>query len=275
MGSHSQSNDGHRRYVPVRWHLSVVWKGQCVTIEHERAGEQQSLEILEDRTQAWWMSVLAGQVAGSHPVHGTDIKATVDGDILTLSGRVPSEEDRRLVEAEVAHLKGQNFSAVHNELEVIPENEDEKGLLVQSIIAIFETEAQAGFAEGYLEGHIHVRPELMHVIAPQSSDAGYESLRAMVPEAYWNEAKEALEGQRALLIVTVDETEAFKTRELLEEETKSLRTLVLPPEPAGNTAPERRALDRVQQSPESEGVIARAEDARRYSLEEEKAVHES
>jgi len=46
------------------------------------------------------------------------------------------------------------------------------------------------------------------------------------------ELDRALDAGRSVIAVAVDETEAFRARELLDEETRSLETLVLPPEPA-------------------------------------------
>jgi len=195
------------------------------------AGEQRSLEVLDDRTRAWWTSVLAGQMGEAHPVHGTDISAHLDGDVLVVTGKVPSEADREEIAHEVEHLRGHGVAGVRIELEVKPANSGDKGLLEQTLIGVFEDEAQAGFAEGYLEGHAHVRPEAMRVFTPAVADRQNERVHDRLPEQYWRDADRALESGRSLLIVTVDETEAFQVRELLDEETHSLETIVLPPQP--------------------------------------------
>lgn len=248
-------------------------KGATVTEQRNPSGEEESLEILRDRTRAWWLSVLAGQVEASHPVYGTTIKTDVKNGVLTLSGSVASEEDRKDIVAEADHLKQMGISRVVDELKVMPENNGDQGLLVQTLIGVFESREKAGFAEGYLEGHAHIKPDVMKVIAP-GDDSGPAVLRAILPAAWVGDAEKALEAGRALLIVTVDETEAFKTRELLDEETRSLRTLVLPPEPAGAAATEQQRLDRVPRSPESEQADRAAGQAREGALKQEATVHE-
>jgi hypothetical protein len=237
------------------------------------AGETVSREVLATRVQAWWLSVLAGQVTDSHPVQGTRLKARMEGNTLVLSGAVPSEADRQEIEAEVEHLRDQGVSEVRNELQVVPDQRDQKGLLVQTLMATFETAEQAGFAEGYLEGHAHIRPGLMKVISPESGDASAAAIHAALPDGYWEDAEAALAAGRALLVVTVDETEAFKARELLDEETQSLETLALPPEPPSAVGEVQRAL---QQAPESEGTKRTDEETaagRQKALEREGGLH--
>ena len=56
-----------------------------------------------------------------------------------------------------------------------------------------------------------------------------EALHLVVPDDYWPDIEKALAQEQAVLIVTVDETLAFHAREVLEEETHSLQTVVLPP----------------------------------------------
>jgi hypothetical protein len=204
----------------------------------------ESLEMLPDSTRAWWTSVLTGQVDAPHPVHGSNLKTQLEGDTLVISGTVATEEDRSAIGAETEHLRGHGIRTVRNELEVVPDVTDQAGLLAQTLVGLFETAELAGFAESYLESHTHVHPKLLQAIAPESDD-GRAKLRALLPEAFWSDAEKALEAGQALLIVSVDETEAFSARRLLAEETRSLQTLLLPPEAAGNLASARRSLDHV------------------------------
>ena len=240
--------------------------------DSKSAGEAESQEILQTRVQAWWLSVLAGQASDAHPVQGTRLKARLEGDTLVLSGTVPSEADREEVEAEVEHLRGHGVSEVRNELNVVPENTDEPGLLVQTLMATFETAEQAGFAEGYLEGHAHIRPGLMKGIAPGEGEAGREAVHAMLPEAYWQDAEQALAAGRALLVATVDETEAFRTRELLDEETQSLETIATPPEPLDPLQARQPVLQQAPESGSSRDVAAQAESGRRAAPAREDTI---
>jgi hypothetical protein len=242
--------------------------------DRARVGEQESTEVLRDRVRAWWTTVLAGQIEGAHPVHGTNISARLDGTALVVSGTVPSEEDRREIESEVEHLRGNGVDSVRNELSVEPESRAEPGLLVQTLMSVFENEEQAGFAEGYLEGHAHVKPEAMKVVAPPSEGSRRDAVRVTLPRTYWEDAEKALDAGRSLLIVTVDETEAFKARELLDEETRSLETVVLPPELAASGREAHGRLDRRPQDEVAKRVDRRAGAARERSLRGEEAVHD-
>jgi hypothetical protein len=237
------------------------------------AGQAESQEILQARTQAWWLTVLAGQVTDTHPVQGTRLKARMEGNTLVLSGTVSSEADSREIEAEVEHLRAQGVMEVRNELKVAEEEQDQKGLLTQTLLATFATAEQAGFAEGYLEGHAHIRPGLVKVIGPETGAAGPEALHAILPQPYWQDAEAALAAQRALLIATVDETDAFKTRELLDEETPSLETVVLPPEPPYTMGRTQSALRQAPQSGDSRRVDEEAEAGRDAALRREDAIH--
>jgi hypothetical protein len=190
--------------------------------------EQSSRETLHDRTRAWWSTVLVGQLNGSHPVHGTDISAALEGDTLVITGMVPTAQDRSDIEAEVAHLEGKGFTTLQNDLVLSGGTDDHAGLLTQTLFAVFESAEKAAFAQSYLVEHAHVHPERLVVFDAAATDAA-QRIAASLPDAYHDDAQQALAAGRSLLIVTVDETEAFKTRELLDEETRSLETIVLPP----------------------------------------------
>ncbi len=248
----------------------MLWYETGVYVaDKQEVTEAESREILQTRIQAWWLSVLAGQVEGAHPVQGTTLKARVEGNTLILSGTVLSEADRQEIEAEVEHLRQHGVSAIRDELKVVPEVTDEPGLLAQTLIATFETAEQAGYAEGHLEGHAHVRPGLMKVIGPGGA------VRAVLPEAYWEGAEQALAAGRAILVVTVDETEAFKTRELLDEETQSLETLVLPPEPANTLDPTQQALGEAAPPERTKPADEQAETGRQSARQQEGSVHDA
>jgi hypothetical protein len=226
---------------------------------HDAGDARESLDVLPDSTRAWWTSVLAGQVDAAHPIHGSNLKTRIDGDTLIVSGTVATEGDRSSIAAETEHLKGHGIRNVRNEVEVLPEVTDEAGLLSQTLVGVFESPELAGFAKDYLEGHAHVRPLLLQVIAPRPAENGRAEVRAVLPEAFWKDAEKALEAEQVLLIVSVDETEAFEARRLLAEETPSLQTLVLPPEAADNVASARRSLYRVEE--ESHDSESRPSDA--------------
>jgi hypothetical protein len=239
----------------------------------EAEGEQESLEVLSDRVRAWWTQVLAGQIDQAHPVQGGNIKARLDGDTLVITGSVPSEADRQEIEGEVEHLRGNGVAGVRNELKVEPRDDEQPGLLVQTLIGAFETAEQAGFAEGYLQGHAHVDPQRMLVVAADAEEDAQVALRSVLPEAYQKHPERALAAGRSVLIVTVDETEAFQARELLDEETRSLETIVLPPEPAERSQMIRTGLRRGAESHRTAGM-QRADEAHAEAAGAEERRHE-
>lgn len=67
--------------------------------------------------------------------------------------------------------------------------------------------------------------------------------------ARWEDVQAALAENHAALILTVDETQAFQAREILDEETRSLRTVVLPPIPASVAQNAARVLAEPPTSP--------------------------
>lgn len=196
--------------------------------------EQQSLDVVRDRIRAWWASVLVGQTREPHPMHGDAVRAHMDGDTLVITGKAASRQDRRAIAREAEHLRNHGVAHMRNELAVVPETADRRDLLVQTLIGFYATPDQAGFAAGYLEGHALIPSRLLLLIDrdPADAGAGPAQLRAVLPQAYWHESETALDAGQTLLVLMVDELDAFKARELLEEETPSLRLLVLPPEPA-------------------------------------------
>jgi hypothetical protein len=219
-----------------------------MTDEQAPGAAEGSLDLLPERIRAWWTAVLAGQAEGSHPVHGGNLKTRLEGETLIVSGTVATEDDRDRIAAQTDYLKGHGISAVRNELEILPDVTDEQDLLIQTLVGIFENGAQAGFARDYLESHPHVHPRLIEAIDSEGGADGRAQLRSLLPEAFWGAAEKALEDGHALLILSVDETEAFTARELLADETRSLQTLILPPEAASNVASARRSFDRVTEA---------------------------
>jgi hypothetical protein len=250
------------------------------------SSEQQSLDVVRERIRAWWAAVLVGQTTEPHPVHGEDVRARMDGGTLIITGKVASARDRRTIAREADHLKGHGVARIRNELTVAPETPDRRGVLAQTLIAFYANPDQAGFAAGYLEGHALIPARILTILDSDraDADAGLEQLRALVPRAYWRDGEAALGARQTLLVLMVDELDAFKARELLEEETQSLRLLVLPPEPA--RAPEQvehllrgagRATARTpaNKAPgKAPGNTSRAAQARQRAREREAAVHD-
>lgn len=79
-------------------------------------------------------------------------------------------------------------------------------------------------AQRYLEGHPGVRPTRIEVLDEQTMPGVLKELA----DEWRRELANGFMRGKSLLLVEVDEVEAFRAIELLDE-TKSLGTLVLPP----------------------------------------------
>lgn len=240
-------------------------------------GEAIARKDLRERARAWWIAVIAGQADQSHPVHGNDVRAHLDGDTLVVAGTVASPDEREEIEREIEHLRlgPLGVARVRNELQVAEGHQEERGLLAQTLTATFATEEQAGFAAGYLEGHAQFHPDLVRTISPGNPKRARALVAALLPEALRQEAEAALAAGQFFLVVTVDEVDAFRARELLDEETHSMQTLVLPPEPAEQVERLRAALRDAEGHVAGDAREERAERTRTRVREHEQAVHDA
>jgi hypothetical protein len=192
-------------------------------------------ELFQENVRAWWTSVLVGQTDQPYPDRRLNIRASLDGDILVISGNVPEEDDLRAILAQVEPFVGREIAATRNEVTIVPEEQGDAGVLVQTLVGTFESEAQARLAATVLENRGNLQPSFIAILVPRTngnSKREKKAVRQLVTDAYWKDICQALEKEQAVLVVTVDETSAFHAREILDEDTRSLQTVVLPPEPA-------------------------------------------
>jgi hypothetical protein len=197
-----------------------------------------------EHVRAWWTSILIGQVDQPYPVYSNHVQARISGGVLVVTGDVPTEDDRQDIQAEIHHLIGNGITEVRDEVVVVADASGESGLLVQTLVGTFENEEQARFAATYLESQSHVRPVAIHILSSRTEEATPSEtvgVRQLLTEKHWQGVRKTLAANRAILVVTVDETRAFETREILDEETRSLETVVLPPEPIGRNSGMRKS----------------------------------
>jgi len=177
-----------------------------------------------ERIKSWWADVLAGQVDEPHPVHGADVLVSFKGGGLHLSGELPSEEDKAALLKEAEQNVGRAIDGVHAKHLTIANRKEKPGILDQTLIAAFPNREVAEFARRYLESR-GIKAKLMEILDRGAEDKA----RRRLPEYFAKRTEEALKAGRGVLIVRVDETSAFKVRELLDEETRSIWTLAMPP----------------------------------------------
>jgi hypothetical protein len=173
---------------------------------------------------AWWASVLAGDVYDPHPIH-RDVKVRLHGGRLRLSGELESIADRDELVRQARERIGHGIDHVDvSALRVV--NRDEKpGILEQTLISAFPGREAAEYAREFVLKHSRVVPRQSDIV-----DAGSAKRpRRTLPEDLASDVGGALDSGHALLILRVDETEAFKVRELLDEDTRSDWTVAMPP----------------------------------------------
>ena len=179
---------------------------------------------------AWWAAVLAGDVSEPHAVFG-DVRVQLRGGLLRLSGELESDADRKELIRQARQRIGHGIDSVDVSGLSAANRRERPGILEQTLISAFPSRDAAEFARDFVIRHSRVVPKLSEIIDP--SQAG--KLRALMPDDFVLDARKALDGGHALLILTVDETDAFRVRELLDEDTRSEWTMGAPPQLSAGT----------------------------------------
>jgi hypothetical protein len=178
---------------------------------------------LDEKVRAWWLEVLAGEQGRDHPIYGPNLRAKLRGDILEVSGRVESTEAEEKLRAEIHTLNEGGICRVRLKVAVV-EAQGDRGVLKQTIMAFYTNAAQSRMAERYLEGHPGVTPIRVEVLDEQSVSPVLKDLA----KEWRRELADGFRRGKSLLLVEVDEVEAFRAIELLDD-TKGVEILVLPP----------------------------------------------
>jgi hypothetical protein len=173
---------------------------------------------------AWWASVLAGDVYDPHPIH-RDVKVRLHGGRLRLSGELESIEDRDDLVRQARERIGHGIDHVNVSGLRVVHRDEKPGVLEQTLVSAFPSREAADYAREFVLEHSRVVPMGSDIV-----DAGSaERRRRMLPVDVAGDVGRALDSGHALLILRVDETEAFKVRELLDEDTRSEWTVAMPP----------------------------------------------
>jgi hypothetical protein len=179
---------------------------------------------------AWWATVLAGDVSAPHPVFG-DVKVQLHGSRLRLSGELESDDERKDLIDQARQRIGHGIDGVDASDLKVASRREKPGILEQTLASAFPSRDAAEFARDFVIKHSRVVPKQSEIV--DTSDA--DLLRKLVPGDFARTARKALDSGQALLILTVDETEAFRVRELLEEDTRSEWTVAAPPQLSSRT----------------------------------------
>lgn len=183
---------------------------------------------MDPRVSAWWDAVLAGDEDEPHPILGERISVRVAGERLKISGRLDRREDRdELLEQARAHV-GRGIRHVDVSGLKVAERHEKPALLDQTLVASFRDRATAELARAFVLERSRVTPKGEAVIDRERAS----KLRNLLPADFVEDAKRRLDRGDALLILRVDETDAFKLRAQLDEDTRSRWTIATPPEVA-------------------------------------------
>jgi hypothetical protein len=173
---------------------------------------------------AWWAALLAGDVDKPHPVYG-DLRPQLDGSHLRLSGELETESDRNDLVRQARERIGHGIDRLDvSHLKVESRNE-KPGILQQTLISAFPNLAAAEYARAFVLKHSRVAPMRDEIVDSMHADR----LSTLLPKEFIGDASKALDEGGALLLLEVDETAAFRVRELLDEDTRSDWTIAVPP----------------------------------------------
>jgi hypothetical protein len=174
---------------------------------------------------AWWASVLAGDLYQPHPVYGA-LKAHLYGGRLRLSGELETGADRNELVRQARGRIGHGIDRVDVSQLTVASSKEKPGILSQTVISAFPNREAAEFARAFVLKHSRVAPLQDQIVDSSNADR----LRTLLPEEFIGDTGKALDAGGSLLVVRVDETAAFRVRELLEEETRSEWTIAVPPQ---------------------------------------------
>jgi hypothetical protein len=174
---------------------------------------------------AWWASVLAGDVYQPHPIH-REVKVQLHGGQLRLSGELESAEDRMELVSQARQRIGHGIDDLDVSGVKVASRQEKPGILEQTLVSAFPGREAAEYARDFVVEHSRVAPKQSEIVDAGSAD----QFRPLLPEDVARRTEKALHSGHALLILRVDETEAFKVRELLEEDTRSEWTVAQPPQ---------------------------------------------
>jgi hypothetical protein len=178
------------------------------------------------RTKAWWAAVLAGLVDDPHPIFGADLDVAFKGGVLRLSGELPSQADRKQLLDEARGFVGRGADSIDAKHLTVVKRVERSGVLEQTLIAAFPNREVAEYARKYLVESRRVQATELEIL---DSDQGEAKARRLLPPDFISDVKKAFKAGEAVLILRIDETTAYKVRELLAEETRSLWTVATPP----------------------------------------------
>ena len=174
---------------------------------------------------AWWNAVLAGGVDEPHPVHGDDLKISIEHGVLHLAGTLQSQEDRNELLTGARAFVGHGIDEVDARRLKVAKSREKPGILEQTLIAAFRNREVAELARDYLVGIRRLKAKAIEIVDRDHEAKAHRLLSA----DFMPDVQKAFKHGDVVLVVRVDETEAFKVREMLAQDTRSRWTVATPP----------------------------------------------
>ena len=190
------------------------------------AGRPRSSGGAADQLADWWTRVLVGQTELPHPVYGDALDLKLRGGILHIVGELASDRERQSFIREARSHVGRGLDDVDARRLVVKRPHGTPGILDQTLIAAFPNKALAEHAVKFLRDHSRVKLKEAETVK-SDKDKVFDRLGEFAPTV-----RKALAEGKGIVIVRVDEPDAFEARELLDEDTRSQWTLAMPPVPA-------------------------------------------
>jgi hypothetical protein len=183
---------------------------------------------MDERIAAWWNAVLAGEIDEPHPIHGERLKVRLKGDTLELSGTLDHAKDRNVVVRQARSRIGKGVSKVDVDHLIVAPRLERPGILDQTVLASYSDRATAQLARDFVVEHSRVAPKREAIVDHDNA----KQVPSLVPDEYMVDVRRRIARGEAVLVMRVDETDAFTVRGLIEEETRCHWTLATPPEVA-------------------------------------------
>jgi hypothetical protein len=179
-----------------------------------------------DQVTDWWTNVLVGRPGQPHPIHGDVIDAKLRGGVLHLSGELATNDERQSLIREARRYVGRGVDDVDVRRLAVKRRAYASGILDQAIIAAFANPALAEHALMFLREHGRLKLKEL-VVVNSDRDPVLNRIGELAADV-----RKALSSGHGIVMVRLDETDAFEALALLDEETHSLWTVAMPPVPA-------------------------------------------
>lgn len=199
---------------------------QQAQMKPSTAGRPRSGTYSDDQVSDWWTRVLVGQTEVSHPVYGDAFDLKLHAGVLHVMGELASDRERQNFIREARSYIGKGLDDVDTKRLLVKRLHGTAGLLDQTLIAAFPNQALAEHALRFVREHSRVKLKEAEIVRSEKDNA-LRRLGDFVPAV-----REALAEGKGIVLVRVDEPDAFEARELLDEDTRSQWTLAMPPVPA-------------------------------------------